>query len=267
MRAIESVVNQQGVTWELIVVDDGSTDLTGHIVKEYIASRSQNNIHYFFIENSGVSNARNYGIQKAQGELIAFLDSDDEWLEGKLEMQHDYLQKNSHFPLVHSDEIWIRNGVRVNQMKKHKKGGGDIFLNSLKLCLISPSAVMIKKSILNEFDNFDPQMTVCEDYNLWLKITSKYEVGFINMPLIYKYGGHEDQLSRKYVAMDYWRVKSIDQLLRTNMVKDIYRESAIDVILKKCRVLLNGYVKHNNMDNYCEVEEIYNRHSGKKFHP
>ena len=158
------------------------------------------------IKNQGVSVARNKGIQAASGDWIAFLDSDDEWLPQKLQKQVDYLERHPEIKLIHSDEMWIRNGVRVNPHKKHQKGGEDQYLPSLLMCMISPSATVMKKETLFSLGLFDESYPCCEDYDLWLKFTSLYPVGFINEMLIKKYGGHQDQLSQKYQAMDYWRV-------------------------------------------------------------
>jgi glycosyltransferase involved in cell wall biosynthesis len=251
VRAITSVINQKYTNWELIIVDDGSTDETKEVVEKF---QEVTKISYFKIENSGVSAARNHGIKLALGEWVAFLDSDDEWLPNKLSLQVEEVLKNN-FRLIHGNEIWIRNGKRVNQKKIHEKSGGEIFKQCLHLCLISPSAVIIKKELLEEHNGFNEELIVCEDYDLWLKITSKEEVGFINTPIINKYGGHEGQLSHQYFAMDYWRVKSMFQI-RETLQRNDYREELVKVLKKKCNILLNGYQKHKNVKNYQEVKQI-----------
>ncbi len=251
VRAITSVINQKYTNWELIIVDDGSTDETKEVVEKF---QEVNKISYFKIENSGVSAARNYGIKLAIGEWVAFLDSDDEWLPNKLSLQIEEVLKNN-FRLIHGNEIWIRNGKRVNQKKIHEKSGGEIFKQCLHLCLISPSAVIMKKELLREHNGFSEEFVVCEDYDLWLRVTAKEKVGFINTPIINKYGGHEGQLSQQYFAMDYWRVKSMFQI-RETLRRDDYREQLVKVLKKKCNILLNGYQKHQNIKNYQEIKEI-----------
>jgi glycosyltransferase involved in cell wall biosynthesis len=202
LRAIKSVLNQSYKNFELIVVDDGSTDDTEILLQDLITNKS---IHYYKKSNGGVASARNFGAIKALGHWYAFLDSDDEWLPNKLQDQLSFLLNNSHLNIVYGEEIWMRNGVRVNQKKHHKKSGGHIFEKCLEQCLIAPSSVLLTKKLFEEKKGFDESFIICEDYDLWLKISSSHEIGFIEQPLIVKYGGHEDQLSTKYFAMDMWR--------------------------------------------------------------
>lgn len=253
-RALNSVFDQTYENIEVIIVDDGSADDLTKVLTLY------KNIHYFFQENKGVSAARNLGLKKANGKYIALLDSDDEWHPSKLQKQIDFLKDNPHLRWVHTEEIWIRNGVRVNQMKKHQKGGGDQFKRSLELCVISPSSVLFEKDMVLGEDGFDENFIVCEDYFLWLKLTSLYEIGFLETPLIKKYGGHEDQLSRKYVAMDYYRIKAIDWVLSNRDLADEKKAFAKSILSKKATNLLKGYEKHNNMDHYLEIKTILDRY-------
>lgn len=256
-RAIESVVNQTHADWELFIIDDGSTDETKEVVKSFSDSR----IKYRYQENGGVSKARNTGIQLSQFDWIALLDSDDEWLEKKLEEQVKAIKENKDCAIIHTEEIWIRNGRRVNQKKIHQKFGGEIFDKCIPLCVISPSSSLIKKSVLSEVGNFDEEFTVCEDYDLWLKICSLYPVAFIEAPLINKYGGHEDQLSAKYKAMDLWRVKALDRILEIRDLEESSKDLVIETILKKSEILRNGYIKHQNLTDLPVVESMLTKYS------
>ena len=166
-RAIQSVYMQSLPPFEIIVVDDGSNDGTREWVKQKYPD-----IKYIYQKNSGVSSARNKGIKIARGDWIALLDSDDEWLPNKLNEQINKIKSNLDVKILHSNEIWIRNGVRVNQMKKHKKFGGYIFEKCLDICRISPSSVLLKKEILNDIGTFDESLKVCEDYDFCLLYTS-----------------------------------------------------------------------------------------------
>ncbi len=257
-RSINSVLNQSFKDYELLVVDDGSSDGT----KEYLEKKG---ISFLSVGEQGVpvgvSKARNVGVSQTKGEWICFLDSDDEWLEDKLEKQHQFILENPEFKLVHGEERWVRNGVRVNQMKKHQKGGGDQFFRSLELCVISPSTVCLKRELYDLHKGFREDFSVCEDYDLWLKITSSEKIGFIEDELIIKYGGHEDQLSRKFKAMDYFRVKSIDWCLENLALNESQREESISVLKRKSEILMKGYQKHQNLDNFDEVHYIYKKYT------
>jgi glycosyltransferase involved in cell wall biosynthesis len=251
--AVESVLAQTYSNFELIVIDDGSSDNTKDVLADYI---SNNQIRYLYQDNQGVSKARNVAVANSDGEWLSFLDSDDRWLPNKLEKQIELLKAQPDKKLVHGEEIWIRRGKRVNPRLKHQKSGGDIFSRSLELCLISPSAVMLSRELFDEMGGFREDFVVCEDYDLWLKITSLNEVAFVREPIIEKFGGHEDQLSAKYFAMDYWRVKSIAWILENRKLSEHKRLRAIKVLQQKTDVLIAGYLKHENFENLNEVRSL-----------
>ena len=251
-RAIQSVLNQSHQHFRLFVVDDGSTDETSHVMAKYIGNEK---IHYLKQENKGVSGARNYGIKNSSADWIAFLDSDDEWLPQKLATQVKFIQDYPELRFIHSNEIWIRHGARVNPKKKFDKSNVDIFKRSLELCLISPSTVVMKRELSSQHGHFDESFTVCEDYDLWLKILAREEVGFISEHLIRKYGGHDDQLSTKYHAMDFWRIRSMSKLISTNISQD-KKEMIREEIKKKAPILLQGFLKHQNHQEHAELTEL-----------
>ncbi|OQW53492.1 MAG: hypothetical protein A4S09_07805 [Proteobacteria bacterium SG_bin7] len=251
-RAISSIVAQTYPVKNIWVIDDGSTDMTFEAVAEF-----EDQVQYVKTANLGVSHARNLGVGLSTSKWVAFLDSDDEWLPQKLEKQVEILRENPDLKLIHGEEIWIRNGVRVNQHKKHTKSGGNIFEKSLALCLISPSATLIRKETLLSLGGFREDYPVCEDYDMWLKFCSQYPVGFVSTPIIKKYGGHNDQLSRKYFAMDYWRVKSLNSCLHLPHITNSMKRKIQRLIVAKSEILLNGYQKHNNTRDMDEIEKIY----------
>jgi glycosyltransferase involved in cell wall biosynthesis len=253
MRAINSVLNQTYKNYELIVVDDGSTDNTESILLPFIESQK---IKYLKQQNYGVSMARNVGVDKANGEWIAFLDSDDEWLPNKLLDQITFIQNNTTYKIIYGQEVWIRNGRKVNQSKHHQKSGGWIFDKCVQQCIIAPSSVLLKKEIFDEMGGFDNDFTVCEDYDLWLKISSLYEVGYISKPIIIKYGGHDDQLSTKFFAMDMWRLQALHRILKIRDLSIENKENVIETMKKKGAILIQGFQKHGNIKSLHEVEEI-----------
>ncbi len=241
-RAIESVLAQTYRDFELIVVDDGSTDATPQIAARYP-------VRLLRQENRGVSAARNLGITAARGRIIAFLDSDDAWKPRKLEVQAAHFATHPECMIHQTDEIWIRNGTFLNKHKKHQKKSGHIFYDSLHLCLISPSAVAIRRELFDEVGVFREDFPVCEDYELWLRITRRYEVCYSPEPLVIKYGGHADQLSRRYFAMDRWRVLA--------MLPYIEDPKVLEVALRKCEIVVRGAQKHGNEAILEEFLPIY----------
>jgi len=247
-RAIESVLCQplfsDPLRAELIVVDDGSSDDT-----ELIITNQYPQIHYLKQNNKGVSAARNLGLEKAKGEWIALLDSDDEWLPDKLQRQLALLQ-SSQLDVCHTEEIWIRNDVRVNQMNKHKKAGGAIFEHCLPLCAMSPSSIIIHQRVFEHIGFFDESLPACEDYDLWLRLSAHYKVAYVEEPCIKKYGGHDDQLSRAFWGMDRFRVLALENLLLQDKpelaLNAEQRAQALTMLNKKNNILLNGARKHGN---------------------
>ena len=249
-RAIDSVLKQSLNPYEIIVVDDGSDDGTSEMIQNKYKS-----IKLIQQQNNGVSAARNKGIKHAKGDWIGLLDSDDEWTEKKLENQADRLIKTPEYDFCHTNEIWIRNGVRVNQRKKHEKYGGYIFDKCLDICRISPSSVLFRKNILDHIGWFDSQLPVCEDYDLWLRITSENRILFIDEPLIIKYGGHDDQLSHSVESIEFFRIKSLENLLDRTELSTNNRVLAIQMIIKKYNIYLNGLVKRKKHSEAQHIKE------------
>jgi len=236
-KAIDSVLKQDYKNYELLVVDDGSTDQTEKLLKKYAGS-----VKFIQQSNEGVSAARNRGIKTSAGDLIAFLDSDDYWYPQKLSAQVDFFNKNPDALICQTEEIWIRNGKRVNPKKKHLKRSGMIFTPSLELCLISPSAVMLKKKLFDDVEAFDESLPACEDYDLWLRVTCRYPVYLIKTPLIAKTGGHDDQLSNAQ-ELDRFRIYALKKILRDSSLTDVQYQAAKTMLKTKCNIYANGCMK------------------------
>ena len=251
-RAISSVINQTIKTKEIIIVDNGSTDNTNKMVSSLFPKTT-----YIYEKRKGVSIARNLGIKNCHSTWIAFLDSDDAWEPQKLEKQILFTNNiNKKYRLIHTNEIWYKNNKFVNQLKKHKKSGGDIFLKSLELCCISPSSAFIKKEVFDDYGFFDESLEVCEDYDMWIRITSKEPVGFLDKPLVMKYGGHDEKKKKKYWGMDRFRVKSLEKNLKNNWFTSKQKKSVLNILIKKLYIISNGAKKRDN-------EEIYKKYMYK----
>ena len=254
-RALDSILSQTVNPHQVIVVDDGSTDETKDAV-----SKGYPCVEYIRQANKGVSAARNLGIGKSTGDWVAFLDSDDEWLPAKLEIQSRRFQDD--VMLVHSDEIWIRNGVRVNAMNKHRKSGGDLYERCLPMCVISPSAAVIRRSLFECVGLFDESLPACEDYDLWLRICSRFPVAYVDQPLIRKYGGHTDQLSRAHWGMDRFRVRALVKMLDSGLINDRQRQATLAMLQRKLEILTDGARKRGNESLLAEMEVLRNRYLG-----
>jgi len=242
--AARSVLQQTFSDLELVLINDGSTDNTEATLDEL--SRTDKRIRVINNrENSGVSFARNRGIKASQGEFIALLDSDDSWEKNKLELQMALFKNSPGTDICHTDEIWIRNGKRVNPKKKHKKPDGRVFLQSLPLCAVSPSSIIIRKSILKETDLFDVNLPACEDYDLWLQLSARHNFFLIDKQLVIKTGGHEDQLSAKYWGMDRFRITALLKVLDSPLLTAEERLATIKMINEKATILALGFTKHN----------------------
>lgn len=250
-RCLDSVFRQTRPADEVIVIDDGSNDGSSKLI-----TAEYPQVKLIQQANGGVSLARNRGIRQASGEWIALLDSDDEWLPEKLAQQEQHMESNPNAILIHTEEIWIRNGTRVNAMDKHQKRGGNIFHHCLPLCCISPSSAMIRRDVFDVIGYFDEDLPACEDYDLWLKICSRWPVEFIDEPLLIKYGGNADQLSRKHWGMDRFRIYALNKLLDSGELNSEQRQQAITVILKKLNIFLKGARKHNNTEYVEEFGQL-----------
>jgi len=259
--AIGSVLAQEYANYELIVVDDGSTDHTSKILDE-----CPDTIKIIRQENAGVSAARNQGIRSASGDLIAFLDSDDLWLPQKLTRQIVFFESNPDALICQTEEIWVRNGVRVNPKKRHKKESGIIFERSLALCLVSPSAVMIRRRLFDEVGLFDESLPACEDYDLWLRIGYRYPVYLIDPPLIVKRGGHSDQLS-KSPGLDRHRIYALKKLLDNAPLSTRQFEAAANMLIEKCTIYASGCSKRgkdSEAAHYLRLAEAYREKAIKR---
>ena len=257
-QAIDSVLRQDYKNWELIIVDDGSDDKT----KELVLSFSDERIRYFFQENRGVSSARNKGVIESRGDWIAFLDSDDCWKEKKLEKQLKFMENISSI-ISHTQELWYRRGKILNQKKKHRKCAGKLFEKSLEMCSIGISTVMMRKSLFDDVGLFDESLPACEDYDMWLRVTSKYSVNLLDEELTVKDGGRSDQLSQRIPMLDRFRIQAIIKLLEADALNRDQGTFAIKALQKKCGIYIDGCRKHGREEEAIKYEKMLEEMLGK----
>ena len=241
-RALDSVLTQTVPPSEVIVVDDGSSDGTADLIREQYPS-----VSLIEQENQGVSEARNRGIREAAGDWIAFLDSDDEWLSRKLEMQLEALAQSPEYRICHGGEIWIRKGNRVVPPRKYAKLGGYIFKECLPVCMISPSAVIIHRDIFATVGLFDTSLPAAEDYDLWLRICARYPVLCLTDPLITKFDGHSNQLSHQW-GIDRYRIKALEKILKSSCLSSENYTAALAALTEKCGIFADGARKRGKLE-------------------
>lgn len=246
-EAIDSVLSQSYANNEIIVVDDGSTDATASVIDSYGDS-----VKKIRQDNKGVSSARNAGIRASKFDLISFLDSDDLWMKNKLERQVSFFEENRDAIICQTGEVWVRKGKKVNPCKKHEKQSGMIFEQSLHLCLVSPSAVMLRKAVFDDFGYFNENFPACEDYDLWLRISCAAPIYLLDENLVIKRGGHGDQLSAMD-SLDKYRILSIAGLIESGRLNESQHEAAVRVLKEKCRIYSSGCLKRGKNE---EAEEF-----------
>lgn len=240
-RAIQSVLEQELAASRIIIVDDASTiDLSE--VKEWAMEAGC--CWKRLGRNVGPAEARNRGVDEGESRWIAFLDSDDTWSRGKLSLQAEWIAGNPESRIFQVRERWIREGREVKKPSHWEPREGDLFEQSCQRCSIGPSCVAIRRDLWAETGGFDARYRVCEDYQLWLRITKSEPVGLVpGLPQVDKYGGHEDQLSSLVPAMDRFRVLALLELLAESGLSLEQRSTACSVVKEKARILADGAAK------------------------
>ncbi len=235
-RAVASVLAQTDPDFELIIVDDGSTDGTAAMVRACGDARVQ----YIYQPHRGVAAARNQGLARAGGTFAAFLDSDDRWLPEKLERFRQVIRDFPGVLIFHSEEVWSRRGKRLNPKKKHRKPDGLAYRQALPLCCISISTAVIHRDVFADVGLFDESFTACEDYDFWLRATFHYPVKLISEYLTEKDGGRPDQLSMSVWGMDRFRIRALDKMLSSGLLPDDDYRATLRELKKKVDVFARG---------------------------
>jgi glycosyltransferase involved in cell wall biosynthesis len=178
-EAIESALAQNYSPLEIIVIDDGSTDATRVAVEAYC----EQGVEYFYQENSGPGPARNEGIRRGRGEVVAFLDADDRWLPEKISLQMAHLRAHPELGLVGSAGFDCDSANRPIGLRTAPAIEAEMAFERLLVWnFVQPSGVIVPKRCLDEVGGFK-NMRFGEDWDLWLRIAQQYPVGFVRTPL------------------------------------------------------------------------------------
>ena len=203
---------------------------------------------------------RNRGVEAASGKYLAFLDSDDLFTPEKLARQHAALEAGD-ARLFHTRELWLRNGRTVSQAGQTHSREGDIFSDALKKCIIGPSTVMMEAELFRETGGFDETLEIAEDYEYWLRLTSRYAVGYIDEPLTVKRAGNWYQLSEKYGQIEIFRIRALKDLVDRGFFPQERMVEARAELSRKCRIYATGCRKRGKVGEAAEYERYAVRYS------
>ncbi|MBI9098884.1 MAG: glycosyltransferase family 2 protein [Spirochaetaceae bacterium] len=254
-EAIESVLAQSYNNIELIIADDGSTDGTLQSLNKY---RTYPNVKIQSLDHCGYpGQVRNSAAGISEGVWLAFLDSDDIWLEDKILKQIEYLSKHREYRFIHTLEKWERRGITVSQRHRKHEKEGDLFRTSLGKCEIGPSTVMMDRSLFQSLGGFRDDLEICEDYEFWLRITSDYPVAYVDEELVVKRGGHDDQLSGKYGHIEIFKIEALRKLVDERFFSKEKLRQASGELAGKCLIYSKGCLKRGREKEAKKYESLY----------
>lgn len=259
-EAVWSVFNQSFRDMELIVVDDGSTDNTQEVLRQLDKENASilGPIPFIYLrqDHRGMpGQVRNHAVQAASGKYIAFLDSDDVWIPEKLEHQLA-LFKAGPPRLVHTRELWLREGKEISQKGQTHQRRGDIFNDALHKCIIGPSTVMMERLLFEETGGFREDLEIAEDYEYWLRITAEQEVGYLDEALTIKRAGGWSQLSEKYGYIEIFRIQALRRLIDEGRLPADRTDAARKVLGKKCLIYAKGCRKRGRTEEADVYEDL-----------
>lgn len=252
LDSINSVLNQTYPYFELLIIDDGSTDNTEDIVRDIEDERVK---YYKTPQNSGPAAARNYGVALAQYDYIAFQDSDDEWLAEKLDKQIRLITENPIYGLVYCQmkcPLTQEDYVLVpGDSIPHEQKMGYIYDYLLKKNYISTQTMLIKKQYYMENGGFDESLKALEDWDMVLGISKNNQIGYVDETLLIHPIDNADRLSLNGTAYYESRCKMlgkykndmIEKGVINDVMEDILNKANEDGILEQVGKLMELYLK------------------------
>jgi len=234
-QAIDSVLNQSYQDFEIILVNDGSTDDTQVVVDSY-SKKAFNTIHYIAQENKGLACARNVGIRNAHGNYLALLDADDVWLPKRLELGVAMLDAHPEIALVHANVVWMtEEGAVQSEAKRYRNTFSDQIVKSLFLrnVHISCPTVLMRRECIDKVGMFDENLARlgCEDRDLWVRIAGHYKIKYIPEVLAY-YRLRKSGMSKDSVKMLQARQYVIEKNASQNPALMKYKAAALAIMYR-----------------------------------
>lgn len=260
-EAIKSAAAQTWTDYEIIIVDDGSTDNTRQTAKS-LQPAFADRMRLIPQDHTGMpGQVRNRGAREAAGEYIAFLDSDDLWEPEKLSRQLQFFRKErdeegERYRLCHTREIWLRTDKEISQKGQRHRREGMIFEDALKKCIIGPSTVMMERSLFEETGGFREDLEIAEDYEYWLRICAENRAGYIDEALVIKRAGGWEQLSEKYGHIEFFRLRGLKSLVDRDFFSGENRRKAAAELTDKCRIYAAGCRKRGRTGEAEEYDKL-----------
>ena len=255
-EAVTSVRRQSYGPLELIVVDDGSTDATAACLRSF---RDLRGVRVVRQDHTGMpGQARNAGVRVARGAYLAFLDSDDLWLPHKLAAQVS-VATAAGAAITHARERWTRNGRVVSQRGQRHRRSGDLFADSLRKCVIGPSTVLLRRAVFTAAGGFREDLEIAEDYELWLRLTARHPVAYVERESVIKRAGHGDQLSERYGHIELFRLRALRDLVETRRFAPARHAAAAAELARKARIYAAGCRKRGRAAEAAHYETLARR--------
>jgi len=233
-QTIESALTQSYSNFELIIVNDGSFDQSDLIIEKYLVADPR--IYYIQQTNAGVASARNTAIKRAKGKYISFLDQDDLWHKNKLDIQVAALEQDNNFAFVYSrQKIIDGSGMPVNldwSTGATSYCFKELFLRN-KITILT---VLLRKSIIDEVGLFNEKLAGTDDYEMWLRITLKYPIHFLDQ-ILGSYRVHETNVSHDAFKMTIRDLETINIILSEHV--EAYKLVSKEIIKSRLYELNN----------------------------
>jgi glycosyltransferase involved in cell wall biosynthesis len=222
--------------FEVVVIDDGSTDNTRTMVVGY-----GDRVRYFYQANKGIPGARNAGVKNAQGDYVAFLDSDDYWMPEKLQRQMVLFQEHPEYGLVASCCATVQEDGSFREKNRSGKSGW-VLQDLFQANFIRTSSAVIKKECFQMVGLFDEELQECEEYDLWMRIAAHYPIGFINESLAV-YVDNPEGVSTDSLSGRIYRLKVLEKnYLKKRIPEKRYKKR----IANTCHYIGRHYVKRGH---------------------
>jgi glycosyltransferase involved in cell wall biosynthesis len=253
-EAVISVLDQTHSDFDILIVDDGSTDTTPETIKTLAAGDSR--IKTLTLDHTGYAGlVRNRGAAQTDSRYLAFLDSDDFWLNNKLQLQRDQLAATG-LKISHTREKWIRNGLEVSQAGQKHNREGYVFQEALKKCILGPSTVMLDRVMFEETGGFREDLEIAEDYELWIRMTALHPVCYLDIPLTVKKAGHDGQLSEKYGQIEIFRIWALQSLADNPLFSSMQRDLLAKELTAKAGIYAKGCRKRGRVSDALIYERL-----------